>query len=337
MNKNVLKRIVRDIFSFAKTNNLKKAEFTWHGGEPTMAGIKFYREVVEIQNELELEFGIKTDNNIQTNCTLINNDWIDFLKENKFSLGISLDGPKEIHDTNRFYISGKGSFKKVMHCIELIQKNGIRYGTIAVVTNASIGHAKTIIDFFIKNNIYKFDFAPCAELPGTGIKLTIEPENYANFCIEAFDHWLYYDKPDVEIRFFKQAIYGLLDANPGLCSMGGNIHCGIFPTITANGDVFFCDNYEGSEDMFLGNIMETNLTQLLSISNSRHSKIRNKIVNVKHRCSNCKWFKVCGGGCPRYSRLSVNHDFDRKNYFCSAYKRIFCHINNKINELLPNN
>ncbi len=123
-----------------------------------------------------------------------------------------------------------------------------------------------------------------------------------------------------------------MGAQPGLCSMGHN-YCGVFPTITPNGDVFFCDNYEGSEDMFLGNLMDTRLPDLLFQPHLRHAEIRAQIMEVKQRCGSCEWFSSCGGGCPRYNRSASSQPFSQDNFFCNAYMRIMSHVSRRVKEI----
>lgn len=329
----VLERVVKDIIFIAQKNHAQKVEFTWHGGEPTLAGLDFYQKAVQIQKREVEGTGIDIDNNIQTNGTLINEKWAEFCKTQNFSFGVSLDGPKWLHDQHRHYVSGRGSFGKVINCINILKQYSIPFGVLAVVTDSSIGHAKEIMDFFIANEIYQFDFSPCAELPGTtGVKYTISPQKYAEFMKEAFEHWLSYDNPKIEIRFLKQAIFGLMGAEPGLCSMGHN-YCGVFPTITPNGDVFFCDNYEGSEDMFLGNLLKTPLYELIFEPHQRHTRIRTDIMNAKKACRDCEWYDACGGGCPRYTRTGINQPFNNRNYFCNAYRNIMSYVAKRVIEI----
>jgi uncharacterized protein len=243
--------------------------------------------------------------------------------------------PPWLHDAHRFAVNGRGTFDRVRRGIRLLQENDLVFGVLAVVTRSSLGHAEAIIDFMVENDIFQFDLSPCGELPGTpGGKHTIPPDDYAQFMIDAFEHWLAIDDPKLEIRHLKQMIYGLLGAEPGLCSMSSNT-CGAFPTITPNGDVFFCDNYEGSEDMYLGNLMETPLDELLFHPQSRHLHIRRQVWLTKQRCAGCEWFHACGGGCPRYNRDAINQPFAKNNYFCTAYKQIISHMAGRIEQIMP--
>ncbi|MDP2966425.1 MAG: SPASM domain-containing protein [Pelolinea sp.] len=329
----VLARIIKDTISIAKHFD-QKAEFTWHGGEPTLIGIDFFKQVVNLQKAEIDGTEICVKNNIQSNAILINENWASFSKENNFTFGISIDGPKWLHDTHRQFASGLGSFDNVMKGINFLQTNNIKFAAIAVITEASFNHSEEIIDFFIDNGIFQFDLIPCAELPGSPNRgYTISPDHYAKFMIDAFEHWLSYNNPDIQIRFLRQVVRGLLKAEPGLCSMGIN-YCGIFPTITPNGDVFFCDNYEGSEDMLVGNITSTPLQEIIFGHNSRHQQIRNSISFSKNQCLNCEWKNVCGGGCPRHNRKGVNYEFSQNNYFCNSYKQIISYISPRINNIL---
>lgn len=334
MDEIVLRRVITDVVHMASVNGWS-ADFTWHSGEPTLAGLGFYRKVVAIQQEIAGPLGVAVDNNIQTNGTLLNEEWAEFATDHDFSFGISLDGPRDLHDYHRIAVNGQGTFDRVMRGIKLLQERDIHFGVIAVITSVSRGRAEEIIDFMVANKIYQFDLSPCGELPGTeGPKYTIAPDDYADFMIAAFEHWLAYDDPQLEIRYLKQVLYGLMGAEPGLCSMSGGF-CGAFPTITPAGHVFFCDNYEGSEDMYLGNIMDTTLKALLLTPTARHHLIRQEVWEAKQRCASCEWFRACGGGCPRYSRAAIHESFDQNNYFCPAYSRIISHVARRSAQILP--
>lgn len=334
MSDEVLRRVVDEVVRLAAATG-QPAEFTWHGGEPTLAGLEFYRRAVEYQRRAAEPANVALDNNIQTNATLLDREWMTFAKENNFTFGISLDGPRWLHDTHRVGHHGRGTFDEVMRSIRLLQESDLRFGVLAVITSASVGHAEEIIDFMIAHDLYQFDLSPCGELPGTeGIKYTIRPEEYATFMISAFEHWLAYDDPKLEVRFFKQTLYGLLGAEPGLCSMSGKF-CGAFPTITPNGDVFFCDNYEGSEDMLIGNLMDAPLDELLFRPTSRHLAVRREVWAAKQQCVGCDWYRICGGGCPRYARSTINESYAQLNYFCPAYKKIIGHIAARARQILP--
>ena len=337
MGDRVLSRIVDEVIEIAARIG-SKAEFTWHGGEPTLAGLDFFRQVVELQyarREASGHQDLQIVNSIQTNATLISEDWCELLKEHDVSLGVSLDGPGWLHNLNRTYASGRGSFEDVMRSIHLLQRYEIRFGALAVITRASIGHADDIFRFFVDQGIKQFELLPCTDLPGEREEdsLTIKPEEYASFMLESLDLWFAEDDPTTRIRFLESALQGILGVEPGLCSMSMDC-CGAFPSIVPNGNVYFCDDYEGSEDMRIGNLLTTPLSMLLA-EGTRHAEIRSQVHAVKQRCRDtCEWYPACGGGCPRHNRSGPYEQFGQQNYYCAAYRRILPQLLARSHEIM---
>jgi uncharacterized protein len=281
-----------------------------------LAGLKFYRRVVEIQHEICPQ-NYKLRNAIQTNGTLLNQEWGDFFKEYNFGIGISLDGPKEIHDKHRKFFSGDGSFLSIMRAVELLAKNDMKVSCLSVVTKESLGKAKAIFDFFYQNGLFSLDFSPCFNQDDSGIS----PLEYADFMIEIFDIFMDIDDPRVNIRFFDNMISSFFGGNATVCSMANQTSCGLFLTIDWNGDVYFCDNYyEDNNSFYLGNLLKDEISFMLK--SPLYKKILQDIKRFQAElgCLNCEVSKICGGGCPRYW-------FWREDRFsqCSARRKIVSH------------
>lgn len=299
--------------------------FYWHGGEPLLAGLKFYSKALIFQREICPQ-NYKVWNSVQTNGTLLSQEWIDFFKEHDFGVGISLDGPEEIHDRHRKFLSGIGTFRSVMDAIELLAKNGMKLSCLAVVSKHSLGKAKQIFNFFYKNGLFSFDLSPCFNKDECGIS----PFEYAEFMIEIFDIFMDTDDPRVSIRFFDNIISCFLGGAPTVCSMANQAACGLFPTIDWNGDVYFCDNYHADDNSFyLGNVLNNDMNFLL-----RSLTYKTILQNIKQfqtwlGCLNCEISKMCGGGCPRYW-------FWREDCFaqCSARRKIVHHVIKRITRII---
>jgi uncharacterized protein len=299
--------------------------FYWHGGEPLLAGLKFYRRVVEIQHEICPQ-NYKLRNAIQTNGTLLNQEWVDFFKEYNFGIGISLDGPKEIHDKHRKFFSGEGSFLSIMRAVELLAKNDMKVSCLSVVTKESLGKAKEIFDFFYQNGLFSLDFSPCFNQDDSGIS----PLEYADFMIEIFDIFIDTDDPQINIRFFDNMISSLFGGNATVCSMANQTSCGFFPTIDWNGDVYFCDNYyEDNDSFYLGNLLKDEISFMLKSSLRENIATDIRKSQAELGCLNCKISKICGGGCPRYWVW-------RKDFLsqCAARRKIVHHITSRITSII---
>lgn len=325
MNDELLEKVISQAIEISPERIL----FYWHGGEPLLAGMQFYDKVVRIEKRYK---NCKIANAIQTNGTLLNKEWANFFKNHNFGIGISLDGPKEIHDSQRIFPSGKGSFNLVMKGIDILKQYDIKFGCLCVITKKSLGKAREIFNFFYKNEMHHLDFLPYLEresLKGfTGIDIT--PEEYADFMIDLFNVFIEKDDPKVKIRIFENLIKLILGANSAhLCSMSGSSDCGTMPSIDLNGDVYFCDNYEGNEGWKLGNIYSTPLKILLN--NFMYKKINKEIGEIRSQvgCIKCKIAKLCGSGCSRYWFWRKDH----KN-ICKSRKKIILYVKSKVNDII---
>jgi uncharacterized protein len=307
--------------------------FYWHGGEPLLAGLSFYEKALMVQ-ERTAQQNCKIKNSIQTNGTLLNQEYIDFFKDHDFGIGISLDGPEEIHDKQRFFPSGNGSFSSVMKAVELLKKNDIKVSCLSVITKNSFNRAKDIFDFFYKNELFFFEVSPYFERDELfhsklDSDLAITPLEFSHFAIELFDIFIDVDDPRVSIRFFANTLSSLLGGRCSLCSMVNQNSCGSIPTINWNGDFYFCDNYEGNDMFYLGNLINSDIGTM--IENQTWKKIKEDIKKYQTElsCPNCDIAKVCGGGCPRYwywmeGRLSL----------CISHRKIVQHIESKVTQIV---
>jgi uncharacterized protein len=189
------------------SNIIKKAldyadyvEFVWHGGEPLLMGVHFYKEVVELQKKFKHENQVIM-NSIATNGTLISQEWVDFFKANDFHVGVSLDGPPEVHNANRVFRNGQGSFEQVMRGIRLLKENGVKFGVLAVITKETVRlGAKRFLDFFIKNGIFNIGILPQRPALNIGRTDALPRYEFEKFAIELFDYWYSLDDPRIEIR-----------------------------------------------------------------------------------------------------------------------------------------
>ncbi len=318
------KKIIKDIAEVEEKNGGESAEIIWHGGEPLLAGIDFYKNVFNFQQRFLIPF----KNAFQTNGELITQEWCDFFKEHKCNIGFSMDGPPEIHDQQRKSKSGSGTSSKVLNGIELCRKNGVTFGgVLCVVTNLSSRHPKAILNYFYSKGIKTFDFLPAYndEDVGTAIpSLSLSPHKFSSFMKIAFDWYLEKNDPEVDIRTISDIMSRLLGGRVTLCSMQGTV-CGRFLTIYQNGKVRFCDDYNGGKFEDIGDVKKETIYQI--ITNNKFKSLRKSTNRRFKKCMNCEVVAICNGGCPR-------HWNKEGNYYCTYYKDFYYYCYEKISKVL---
>jgi uncharacterized protein len=317
MSLDTLETIVKKALVFAD----QACTFAFQGGEPTLVGLDFYRKLIEYEKKYNTK-KVQINNALQTNGMVIDDEWAEFLSVNKFLVGLSLDGPKDIHDINRYDAKGNGSFNRVMNTVKLFDKHKVEYN-ILFVANANTGrHISKIYSFFKKNNFKYLQFIPCLdplnEEPGQH-EYSLTPERFGSFLKSLFDLW-YEDivKGEmVSIRYFDNLVGMIMGYPPEACGMKGECMCQF--VTEADGGVYPCDFYV-IDEWYLGNIKESGFEELAGsnaavrfIESSRH---------VDTECKECKWANICRGGCRRY-REPFEDGKPVLSYFCSSYMEFF--------------
>ncbi len=299
----------------------------WHGGEPLLANIEFFEEILNLQEFFNKRKLVNFVNKIQTNATLIDNAWINLFKKGSFGIGISIDGYEKIHNTNRlFRNSQEGSFIKTYEGIKLIQKNALNFGTLSVITKNSLNHEKELFEFFITNGIKKVDFLPLrSNIVNKSLRIddeSLSSGEYAKFINNFFDIWIKYNDPDFHIRIIEDTLMALLGGRPSLCRL--NSTCQNYFTLSPSGDIFPCDKYYLNEKFIFGNILDGGFDKMLK-NNSRKFFL-NFLESIKDDCANCDFYKVCNGGCSfDHFHPLLKLYFSKKN--CKDNKEIFSHFN----------
>lgn len=297
------------------------AGFAFQGGEPTLAGLDFYQKLLGFQKKHNRK-NLKITNAIQTNGTLIDEAWAEFLAKNRFLVGLSLDGPKDIHDLNRVDADGKGSFNRILKTIQLFEKHRVEYNILCVVTKLVARHVEKVYYFFAKQGFQYLQFIPCLdglnEQPGQN-PFSLTPEIYTGFLKRLFDLW-YHDFENgrrLSIRMFDNILQVLLGYPPESCDMKGS--CSVNIVIEADGSVFPCDFYV-LDRWKLGTIMADGFQSMLQ------GGIAKDFVGVSHelnkQCRNCEVFTLCRGGCRR-NYEPIPPSAPGKNYFCAAYREFY--------------
>ena len=305
--------------------------FAFQGGEPTLAGLEYFRDFVEYVKKYNVN-GIKINYAIQTNGIIINEEWARFLSDNNFLAGISLDGPKDIHDSLRVDPIGKGSFNKVMETINLFNKFHVEYNILCVVNSYIARHANKVYNFFKTNNFKYLQFIPCLDPldgePG-GYQYSLTPERYTHFLKTAFDEW-YSDIVKgnaVSIRYFDNLVGMMMGNPPELCGMVGI--CTPYFVVEADGGVYPCDFYV-LDEWRIGNIRETDFAELKS--NEKTKQFMDTSSYIATSCRECEFYNLCRGGCRR-TREPYSDNKPALNYYCSSYKAFFKYAGRRLQEI----
>jgi len=315
MSDEVLERLIKDYLRLG----LPVAGLSWQGGEPTLMGPDFYKRAVELQKKYG-RAGQQVSNAIQTNGILLDEKWCRFLHDNKFLVGISIDGPKEFHDYYRIDHSRSGSFDRVMKAIQRCQKYKVEFNTLILLNDKNVGHPDRLFDFFVENGIRYLQFITCCERDtstGKVLDFSITAHQYGEFLCRIFDRWYEYGPDKLSIRDFDSILAFCVTGKHTICTF--DKQCSSYIVIEHNGDAFCCDFFVAPR-WRLGNIFETPI-QKLACDSQKLTFARAK-QNICDKCLLCRHLTVCRGGCQK-DRINCNSRQKRESYFCESYKRFF--------------
>lgn len=292
--------------------------FAFQGGEPTIAGLPFFRRLIEFEKKYNIH-NVKISNAIQTNGMLIDENWAKFFHDNNFLVGLSLDGDSEAHNLHRVDAKGAGTFNRIMKTVKLFERFQVEYNILTVVTSNTSRRIGRIYDFFKKNNFRYLQFIPCldplGEKPGAQ-PYSLKPDELERFLKLLFDRWYadYMHGDYVSIRYFDNLIQILLGQRPEACNMNGICSCNC--VFEADGSMYPCDFY--MLDVWrLGNIQSNGIDEML------HSETAKAFIHASAQpaleCRACRWKTLCRGGCRRERDGLVENGLG-PDHFCSAYR-----------------
>ena len=307
--------------------------FIWHGGEPLLRPIAFYKRVVALQQRYAE--GRHIDNCIQTNGTLINEAWCEFFREHNFLVGVSIDGPKEMHDALRISHRHEGSFDDVLRGIEMLRRYGVEWNAMATVNATNVEHPMEFYRFFRDELGCRYlQFTPVVERTAPDGRLmhgaerggaitphSITAEQWGVFLCTIFDEWVRHDVGDMFVQLFDATLANWVGAPAGVCTMSKE--CGQGAAMEHNGDVYVCDHYVFPEYR-LGNIHEVSLMDMMHGARQRtfgEAKQR----SLPHQCRKCRYEFACHGECPRNRFLTTSEGEAGLNYLCEGYYAFFAH------------
>jgi uncharacterized protein len=313
MTDETLERLVDTFLFYSYPNSV----FAFQGGEPTLAGLPFFQKLVRLQKEYGRD-GHNVSNAIQTNGILIDEGWCELFREYNWLIGLSLDGPQDVHDTYRFNKAGRPTWRKVMDAMELMQKHKVDFNILCVLSQANVEKPKEIYNFYKGLGLNYVQYIPLSEFDEHGnlLPFTITAEQYGRFMCETFDLW-WPDRRKMRMRFFDNIAEALAGQKPGACTMHET--CDSYVVVEYNGDIYPCDFFvEGGWK--IGNI---NLDSWGEISRRRRRYDFARKKTLAHpECQVCEYQPICHGGCPK-SRRGQYGRFEDLDYFCQAYKMIF--------------
>lgn len=298
--------------------------FVWHGGEPSIRPLDFYRRVLALQKKYA---GAKRiSNSFQTNGTLLNDEWCRFFRENGWLVGLSLDGPAHLHDYYRLDKSGHPTFLRVMKAAKLLDRYGVEWNAMATVNAANADRPIEFYSFFKKIGCRFIQFTPVVEridetghlLPGYAeggeiADFSVTPEQWGNFLISVFDEWVKNDVGEYFVQIFDATLANWMQVEPGLCTLSS--HCGHAAVMEHDGDIYSCDHFVFPQYR-LGNIHEQTILEMM-LGDRQRDFAKAKGSALPASCRGCRWLFACHGECPR-NRFPLP-------YLCEGYKRFFEH------------
>ena len=305
------------IRQYLEAQTMPQVLFTWHGGEPLLLPLSFYQRTLELQQRYAR--GRQIDNCIQTNGTLLTDEWCEFLRENRFLVGISIDGPQAFHDAYRCH-----SFEKVMRGIRLLQQHHVEWNAMATVNHLNADQPIEFYHFFKNIGCQYLQFTPIVERESGGqvTDSSVTPEQWGRFLCGVYDEWKQEDIGRIFVQLFDATLANWAGEPPGICSMSP--YCGRAAAMETNGDVYSCDHFVFPEYR-LGNIRQQSLTEML-YGERQQQFGRDKSATLPRQCRECRFLFACHGECPKNRFLKDKFGEPGLNYLCKGYQQFFAHV-----------
>lgn len=334
MSEELLERFTKE---YIESQTMNQVLFTWHGGETMMRPVSFYRKAIEFQKRYAN--GRQIDNVIQTNGTLLTDEWCEFLKENRWLVGISIDGPQEFHDEYRSTRTGKPTWTKVMQGIRLLKKHGVEWNAMAVVNDFNADYPLEFYNFFKENGCTYLQFAPIVERlvehadgrhlahlkDGADAPLadfSVTAEQWGTFLCSIFDEWVRHDVGKTYVQLFDATLANWVGVAPGVCILAKE--CGHAGVMEFNGDIYSCDHFVFPEYK-LGNIYHQSIIEMLyGEQQSRFSMLKHQ--SLPRQCKECEFEFACHGECPKNRFINDRYGNAGLNYLCKGYLKYFKHV-----------
>ena len=308
-----------------------ECHFGWQGGEPTLAGLDYYRQAVALQKTHRVSAMQRITNGLQTNGTTLDDEWCAFLAENKFLVGISLDGPPQWHDTFRRDRAGKPSFHRAWRGVELCRKHGVEFNILVTLNRINAPHAGDIYRYFVNRGIDYVQFIPILERTPDGrpTEFSCTSEQFGQFMIDVFELWAARDVGKISERLIDCVLHHLVLGRASTCCY--DTKCANAHIVEFNGDVYACDHYVYKE-WLLGNLMDTPLTEL--VASEKLADFAKLKTDLPARCRTCEFLRFCNGGCPKH-HMPMGLNSERVNYFCEGLQAFFRRALPVLEQMVP--
>lgn len=319
---------------YIEAQNVPEITFAWQGGEPTLMGLDFFRQAVALQEKYRRP-GMTIRNAFQTNGTLLDDDWCEFLREHRFLIGLSIDGPRELHNAYRLDKGGRPTFDRVMKAAALLSKHQVEFNTLTCVNAANAGHGLAVYRFLRDELGSRYmQFIPIVERDNEtgfqeGARITsrsVSGPAYGRFLIDIFDEWVRGDVARVYVQIFDVSLAVWYGQRPGLCIFEQT--CGLGMAMEFNGDLFACDHFVEPRYQ-LGNINHTPLSELV-MSPQQYAFGMHKRDGLPEYCRQCEVRFMCNGGCPKDRILKTPQGEPGLNYLCAGYRAFFTYIDRPV-------
>ncbi len=329
MNDETLEKLIADMFRHSPMPT-----FIWQGGEPTVLGLGFFEKVVRLQKKYAQ--GKKYSNALQTSGFLLNQDWADFLKEEMFLVGFSMDGPQHIQDRYRLDRMNQGTFDKVYENAQLLIEKEVQVNVLATVNDYSVKYAREIYKFFVDTGFMFMQFSPVVERDPHNAKavasFSVSARAYGHFLNEVFDAWLEdfdFDtlQQKTSVRFFDSILHTYIGLDPMQCVL--HKHCNDYLVVEHNGDLYSCDFLVGERNTQLGNLHDVGMKE--AFYSPEHLAFGQQKAALDMECRRCKWLQQCYGGCVK-DRIRDPADKGH-NHFCESFKIFFEHSHKEFKKL----
>jgi uncharacterized protein len=315
MNDETLENMVKRVFEDVEYS----ANFAFQGGEPTVAGIEYFKKFHEFVEKYNVN-KIQVNFSLQTNGTLLDKKWMELFKKYNYLIGVSLDGNKNIHDTFRIDANGEGTFSRVLKATKMLTKAGVEFNILCVVNKLIAQNGKLIYNFFKNNGFRYYQFIPCLDAFNCSKEedYTLTTEDYGKFLDETFNLWAddILSGKRISVRHFDNYTKIILGEAPEACDMVG--HCNMNAVLESDGSMYPCDFYV-LDEYKVGNVNESSFVELFK--SEKEQEFLNSSLKVNDKCKTCDYFKICRGGCRRHKDLMADGTYE--NRFCQSYKYFF--------------
>lgn len=332
--------------------------FSWQGGEPTLLGIEFFQKVIELEQKYKKP-GQRIENDLQTNGTLLDDEWGTFLKKHNFLVGLSIDGPEELHDQYRVAKDGTPTFNKVFAAAEMLHRHEVPFNTLTVINRVNAQQPLQVYKF-LRNEVCprEIQFIPCVEpkvfrntapqkwdpktlplqdssaaRPGTSDSVvtdwSVDPDDWGTFLCKVWDFWYRRDLGKVFINQFENAVSMWMGMGSQICVY--HQFCGKGVALEHDGNLYVCDHYVYPEYK-LGNILEVSSSRMVFSEQQRKFGF-DKSRTLPKQCRECHFLFACNGECPKNRLIRTSEGEPGLNYLCSGLRKFWQHIDNDVRDL----